>query len=114
MIILFQILFLLLCLVALASIFKRRKKQEIPTAEAVFWILFWLAGLVVVWWPDSAARLASIFGIGRGADFIIYISVAALFYLLFRLHLKIESLSRDITIVTREKTLEKHQERKKE
>lgn len=106
MIILFQILFGLVALSALISIHKRRAKQQFTASESMFWIMFWIAGAVVVFWPDSAARLASIFGIGRGVDFILYVSVAALFYLLFRLHLKMEMLNRDITRVTRKKALD--------
>jgi len=37
---------------------------------------------------------------------IIYISVAVIFYLLFKLNVKLDSLNRDVTKVVRRETLE--------
>ena len=72
----------------------------------VFWILFWLAADVAVLWPNSTTVLANALGIGRGSDLVLYISLAALFYLLFRLHVKVESINRDVTKVVRDKALD--------
>ena len=67
----------------------------------VFWILFWGVAGIIIWWPDSTSYIASAFGIGRGADLIVYTSIILIFFLLFKLHIKIESVGRDVTQVVR-------------
>ena len=106
MIIIFQTLFTLFAFFAIFSVVKRKKAGEIGKKGAFFWILFWLATLVAVLWPNSTNVLANALGIGRGADFVLYISIIVIFYLLFRLHIKIEGVSRDITKVVRKDSLE--------
>ena len=45
--------------------------------------------------------LSSILGIARGADLIVYVSVVLLFYLIFRLYVKMEKIEQDVTKVVR-------------
>lgn len=107
MLILFQILFTLFAAFAILSVVQKRKVGLLGPKGVIFWFLFWVAAIVVVLWPASATQIAKMFGIGRGADFIIYSAFAILFYLVFRLHIKIESLGRDLTKVVRDKALDK-------
>ena len=107
MLILFQSLFTVFALVAIVSVIKKKKAGQFGAKGMIFWVLFWLTAIVAVLWPDSTTILANRFGIGRGTDFILYISVAVIFYLIFRLHIKIESIGRDITKIVRKETLEK-------
>ena len=106
MIIIFQILFALFAFFAIVSVIKRKNVGEIGKSGAFFWILFWLLTLVVVLWPESTSILANALGIGRGADFVLYTSIIVIFYLLFRLHVKIESIGRDVTKVVRKEALD--------
>ncbi len=106
MLFLFQLLFVLFAVFTVVSVYKKRKEGLLGPKGTIFWIIFWLAVIVVVLWPESAAQIAKMFGIGRGADFILYTSIAVLFYLVFRLHIKIESLGRDVTTVVRKNALD--------
>jgi hypothetical protein len=106
MLIIFQILFTFFGLFAIVSVIKRKTEGHLGPKATIFWILFWLAAIVVVLWPASASKIASYLGIGRGADVIIYISVAVIFFLLFKLNVKLDSLNRDVTKVVRDKTLD--------
>lgn len=106
MLILFQILFILFALFTIVNIFKLKKSGQFGAKGMIFWILFWLAAIVAVLWPNSTTVLANRFGIGRGTDFVLYVSVAVIFYLIFKLHIKIESISRDITKLVRKESLE--------
>lgn len=105
MLILFQILFSLFALFATASVLGKKRSGLLSLGGAIFWILFWLLAVVFVWWPDSTTILANKFGIGRGADLVLYVSLATIFYLLFRLGVRLELINRDLTKVTRDKTL---------
>ncbi len=107
MIILFQILFSLFALFAIGNVVKRKKEGLLGPKGLVFWVVFWLLAMVAVLWPNSTVVVANTFGIGRGTDFILYISIALLFYLVFKLHIKLESVGRDITTVVRKETLDK-------
>ena len=63
--------------------------------------------MVVTIQPNLTARVAELLGVGRGADVIVYASLAALFFIVFRLMVKIEKLNREITKVVRNDALKK-------
>lgn len=107
MLVLFQALFTIFALVAIVSVIKKKKAGQFGAKGMMFWVLFWFLAIIAVMWPESTTILANRFGIGRGTDFVLYISVAVLFYLIFRLHIKIESIGRDITKIVRKETLDK-------
>ncbi len=105
MIVFFQIIFSLFALMAVGSVWKKSHEGLLGAKGTVFWILFWVLAATAVWWPKSTTILANTFGIGRGADLILYISLAVIFYILFKLNVKIEGLSRGVTKLVREKAL---------
>ncbi len=107
MIILFQILFILFALYAIFFIMKKKQDELLGPRGMIFWILFWIGVIVVVAWPNSTTRIAHLFGIGRGSDLVMYIGLGLLFFIVFRLHIKIEAMNRDVTKVVREKALKK-------
>ncbi len=74
-------------------------------SEFLLWLIFWLTAEVAVWIPDLTTKVANILGIGRGADLVFYLSITLLFYLIFRIYVKIEKIERDITKVVREDAL---------
>ena len=106
MLILFQILFTLFVLYALGSVYRRKRAGELGPIGFVFWFFFWVGAALFVWYPESTNVVARAFGIGRGTDFVLYVSLAVIFFVLFRLHVKLESLSRDVTKVVRDKALD--------
>ena len=87
--------------------FLRFKDKKISIAELLFWLCVWFSLIFVVFFPDLASKMANIIGIGRGADFILYFSIAMLFYLIFRLYVKLEETEREITILVRELAITK-------
>jgi len=105
MLIWFQILFSTFTLFALISVWGRKKIGLLGNKAVFFWLFFWLLALVFVWWPNSTTILANKFGIGRGADLVLYASLVVIFYILFRLNVKLEGINRDITKIVRDKTL---------
>ena len=106
MLILFQFLFTVGALIAIVSVIRKKKEGRFGVKGMIFWVLFWLSAIVAILWPDSTTILANRFGIGRGTDFILYVSVAVIFYLIFKLHIKIEAISRDITKIVRKDSLD--------
>ena len=97
-----QIILVPFLLFALSRVILRFKSSEITLPGLFLWSgIFGWAAIVVVF-PQLTTRIAQTFGIGRGADVVVYISVALLFYLVFRLYVFIQDIRQDITeIVTK-------------
>jgi hypothetical protein len=86
---------------ALSRVVLRFRKGGLPLVHLVIWFLFWAAVIVAVLRPETTSAVASWVRVGRGTDLVMYLSVMALFYMLFRLFGKIEELERQITRVVR-------------
>jgi hypothetical protein len=77
----------------------RRGQMQFVTLAA--WLLFWCGVSVVAFLPETTSVVARWLGVGRGADFAIYLAMLAMFTMLFRMFGKIEDLERQITRVVR-------------
>ncbi len=102
----FQLLIVLFSLLAIISIFVRRAKDGLGVRGTAFWILFWIGVDVVVLFPNSTTVLANKLGIGRGVDMVVYISILMIFFVLFRLNVKIEGINRQITKIVRKNAVD--------
>jgi len=108
-----QILLIIFILFAVSRVVLRAKEKVISSQVAFFWILIWLGALTIVMLPNTTSRLASYFGVGRGVDVIVYISLALLFYLVFRLFVMVEDVRQEITQLIRIIALQKISAKKK-
>jgi len=104
---LIQYLLVLIFLYGLFRSVARFRKKELSKTNLVVWIILWLLGILVVVIPNVTFYIARVFGVGRGADLVIYLSLAILFLVVFRLVTKTEKLERDITKLSRNIALEK-------
>lgn len=102
-----QIVIIVFALFAWSRAYLRFKDEKITSKEFIFWSLVWIVGIIIVMLPNTTFYLASLFGIKRGVDLIIYVSIVLLFYLVFRLYVKIETIEQDITKVVREIAISK-------
>jgi len=103
---LIQILAIIFCLFAIWRLTMRFRRREVKWTEFLSWLIFWFAVGIAFIIPDSLTRLANILGIGRGADLVLYVAVVVLFYLIFRIFVRLEKMERNITKVVRDKALE--------
>jgi hypothetical protein len=55
--------------------------------KRLFLAVFFGTGAVFVLWPNLTSRMASLLGIGRGADLVFYLSILFLFFVSFSTHL---------------------------
>lgn len=88
---------LLFIIFALSRVLLRFNNKEISFKEMFFWLLIWSTVLTVVIFPEITTDLAFFIGIGRGVDSAFFISILLLFYLIFRLYVKIDNVDKDIT-----------------
>jgi len=104
-----QIFLLLAALLAIIFGVRRFLRHEINFLALLIWLLVWLAVGSVAVYPEGSTRLAHALGVGRGTDLLTYISLAAIFYMLFRLFLRQERIERDITKIVRHTALSDEQ-----
>jgi small membrane protein len=111
---LIQILIIVFALFALSRVFLRFRDNKLTKNEFLFWTLVWLAVVVFAFMPQVTSIVSSILGIGRGVDLVIYLSIIVLFYLMFRLYVKVDSIRKDITQLVRKFAIEDEDAKKKQ
>ncbi len=100
-----QVIALIIILIFLARLFWQKQKNDISVNEFLFWLIFWvLSALVIIFikWIDQF--VANLGFSGRGIEILFYLGVLLLFYLIFKLRLKMEKIEKDITKIVRELT----------
>ena len=107
-----QILLVLFALYAIGRTFFQFRSGHVGKGGVVFWTLFWLLVGVVALMPQTTDIVARFVGVGRGADLAIYLSLIALFFLIFRIFVKLEHVEREITTVVRKLALKEEEDQK--
>lgn len=100
-----QIVLVLFSVFALTRVFLRFREKVISLKTAFFWAFIWISALIGILLPKTTTQIASIFGVGRGVDVIVYISLALLFYLVFRIYVMIQDIRHEITSIIRKVAL---------
>ena len=106
-----QILITLFALFALVRTFRQFRAGRLSALWGAVWTLFWAAVIVLVFLPDTTQLLADVLGVGRGADLVIYVALIALFYLQFKLFVKIESVEQEISTLVRKIALDEEEKK---
>src|SRR5436190_20860177 len=81
------------------------RKKNLSLFFTIIWTSFWLFGLILIFQQNFVIFIAAKLGISRGVDLIIYLSLIFIFYMLYRLLVKIEELERSITVLVRQLAL---------
>ena len=97
-----QIVVTIFIVFILLKLFLQKQKNKISLWAFLIWLLLWLAVLIVFWLPDTTSYLAAWLGIGRGADLVVYVSILVIFYMIFRVFVRLNKIEEDITKVVRE------------
>jgi len=97
-----QIIIVAFVLFALSRTVSRFREGSLPLRWLVLWSAVWSAVAVAVILPQTTSWFARMLGVGRGVDAVIYLSIIFLFYLVFRVFLRLQKIDHDITLVVRE------------
>lgn len=101
-----QIILLLFILFVLSRIILQFRKGATTLKETIFWTTLWILVALAVIFPKTTDLFAKALGVGRGADLLVYLAVIFLFYLIFRIFIRLERIERDITKIIRKIALD--------
>jgi hypothetical protein len=108
-----QIIALLVIAFFLSRLGWQKKKGNIRNNEFLFWLVFWIAAAGAVLAIKQIDELLSAVGFsGRGIDVLFYLAVILLFYLVFKVRLRIENVERNLTKISREIAISKKEDNK--
>lgn len=97
-----QILISIFVILILWKLFRQWQQEKMTLGIFLAWCFLWLAILLVFWQPEITSYLANFLGIGRGADLIVYLSIVVIFYLIFRIFVRLNKTDQQITKLVRE------------
>jgi hypothetical protein len=106
-----DVIIILFALFAFSKAVLRFRDKAISTKEFLFWSVIWVVVILLVFLKSKLGFLTQLGLGGRPVDIIIYVSIILLFYLMFRIYVKIDAAEQNITKVVREIAIKK--ERKK-
>jgi hypothetical protein len=97
-----QIIALIIIIFFILKLASQKRKQEISRNEFRLWLFFWIvAALAIVFIKQIDYLIAQLGFSGSGINFLIYLSVLALFYLVFRLRLSLAKTDQQLTELSR-------------
>jgi hypothetical protein len=105
-----QVLLVLFVLFAISRTVARFRRRSIGVGELVTWSCFWCAVGVCVLAPGITQWVASILGVGRGADAVFYLGLVALSYASFRVYIKNRQTDQQLTLLVRKLALKEAEE----
>jgi len=103
-----QIIALLILVFFILKLTIQWRTKTININEFIFWLIFWLIASLLIIFIKPIDQLVINMGFSSsGINLIFYVAVLLLFYLIFKMRLKMVKLEKDITDLSRELTLKK-------
>lgn len=109
-----QVFLIIFLLFALSRVIVRFKSSEITVPGLIFWSGIFGVAIIAVAFPQLTSSVANAAGIGRGADAVVYISIALIFYLVFRLYVYIQDVRREISDMVGKLAIREHEKEHKQ
>jgi hypothetical protein len=78
----------------------RFKDKSLSASNFIFWIAIWFASLVFIIDPNLSDVFAKLAGLGRGVDAAFLVAIILMFYLIFRIYIKIDIIDKNLTSLT--------------
>jgi len=92
-----KIIILFFVVFAVSRAYLRFKDKSLDARALILWMALWAAVLVLVFHPQLSDNFASFLGVQRGADIAFLAAIVILFYLVFRLYTKVDSVDQNLT-----------------
>ncbi len=98
---LFQFAIFLFALFALSRTYRQYRQEQVSRYWLIAFACLWGAVVIATLIPRLTDHVATFVGISRGADMLVYSSVIVLLYAVYRLLVKTQNMSQDITELVR-------------
>lgn len=103
-----QILAIIIITFFVSRLLEQKKKKQISGNEFILWLSFWGLGALAVIFLKPLDSLVKHLGFSSSAiNYLLYLAILVLFYLVFKLRLKISKLDKDLTEINRHLSLNK-------
>lgn len=103
-----QVIALIIILFFISRLFQQKKKKQIAGNEFIFWLSFWALGALAIVFLKPLDSLVNSLGFSASAiNYLLYLAILVLFYLIFKLRLKLSKLDKDLTELVRHLSLKK-------
>jgi hypothetical protein len=97
-----QLIALALITIFIWRLSEQKKKKKIGQNEFVLWLSFWLLGAIAIIFIKELDRLVGALGFsGSGINFLLYLTVMILFYMVFKLRLSLAKMDSNLTEIVR-------------
>ena len=104
---LIQVVVVVFALFAWSRALLRFKDRKISVVEFVLWTTVWVGAALGALFPRWIKVVSSFVGVGRPIDIVVYTSITLLFYLLFRIYVKVEQQNQQMTQLVRKIALQR-------
>lgn len=95
--ILMQYILIGIAIIGFINLIRQLSQKKINISNSIKWFLLWLAMIVAAIDPNVTTKVANFFGIGRGVDFMMYAAFIFIFFLIFKILLRINQLDKNMT-----------------
>ncbi|MGI6484210.1 MAG: DUF2304 family protein [Candidatus Dojkabacteria bacterium] len=103
----------LIVLIVFPSLLSSYKKNNLTPLGTAVWAFFWLAGLIIIWFPNLIGLIGNALGVERSIDGLVYTSIVLLLYLTLRQRIRTNEIEKQITMLSREIALKDINKKKK-
>lgn len=103
----FQIGLIIFAVLMLLRTWQQHAHQKVTKQWLMTWGVIWVAVIVVALVPQTADLIASVVGIGRGADLFIYVAILFLLYAEYRTLVRTKKLHEQQTELVRRIAIER-------
>ena len=100
-----QIIALALIAIFIWRLIAQKKSKKIGQNEFIFWLSFRLLGTVAIIFIRQIDNLVGLLGFSSGINFLLYLTVIILFYLVFKLRLALAKMDSNLTVIVRKLAL---------
>ncbi|MFW6046233.1 MAG: DUF2304 family protein [Candidatus Woesearchaeota archaeon] len=104
--IMFRILLFIVIFLTLLKVYKQFKEGNLTFNQLFIWIFVWISFLIMLLIPDLLSIPANLLGVASPYNLFVYSSIFVLFYLIYRVYIKLEKIERDITKIVRKDSKE--------
>ncbi len=103
-----QIIALAIIALFVWRLISQKRNNKIKQNEFLLWLIFWLLGAIAIIFIKQLDTLLDKLGFsGSGINFLLYLTVIILFYLVFKLRLQFAKLDANLTKIVRHLALDK-------